>query len=257
MEMQTEGGEEGEGEGEAAKKKRKRRSKAEMIAAAAAGEFPPKRLKAVLDRYGVEEGGGEGGGDEGGTERGSSVGGSVNGDEGGGRKRMSGGGGERVRSGFIGVSLNGNRWSARISVAGKKTSLGGYDTEKEAALAYDRASRLQFGDKARCNVSERGREGKREGGREGGTGRKYCFFMHVKDFYFKTDTHLLTHSFPSLPPSLPPFPDSSIFPARCPRACVDVARGGVAEGEGRREAPRGGGGVAQQQERQQGEGRRR
>jgi len=92
---------------------------------------------------------------------------SVKGDEGGGggggRKRASGGGGDRVRSGFIGVSLNGNRWSARISVAGKKTSLGGYDTEKEAALAYDRASRQQFGEKARCNVSK---EGGREGGRD-------------------------------------------------------------------------------------------
>ena len=137
------------------------------------------------------------------------MGGSVNGDEGGGggrggRKRASGGGGERVRSGFIGVSLNGNRWSARISVAGKKTSLGGYDTEKEAALAYDRASRQQFGEKARCNVSEK--EEGREGGREG-TGRTHTFSPHFKDSYSRADIHSLAFLlFPFfLPSSLPPF----------------------------------------------------
>jgi len=75
-----------------------------------------------------------------------------------------------MRSGFIGVSLNGSRWSARISVAGKKISLGGFETEKEAALAYDQASRAQFGDTARCNVRKGGRRGGgiREEGSEGG-----------------------------------------------------------------------------------------
>ncbi|EKU23151.1 pathogenesis-related transcriptional factor and erf [Nannochloropsis gaditana CCMP526] len=87
-----------------------------------------------------------------------------------------------MRSGFIGVSLNGSRWSARISVAGKKISLGGFETEKEAALAYDQASRAQFGDTARCNfdlsgtvpTGLRGRgkgvADRRQGGRRGDTG---------------------------------------------------------------------------------------
>jgi hypothetical protein len=178
----AEGGKQPGGEGgvpETEKKRRRRRSKAEMQAAAAAGEFPPKRLKELLERYAAsEEGERREGGDEGGAGGSEGEGGGAEGTVGrggGGRGRRGrgrgGGRGERMRSGFIGVSLNGSRWSARISVAGKKISLGGFETEKEAALAYDQASRAQFGDTARCNVRKGGRWGggiKREEGREGG-----------------------------------------------------------------------------------------
>ena len=44
----------------------------------------------------------------------------------------SGGGAMYQRSQFTGVCRNGNRWLARISYGGKKYSLGGFDTEREA-----------------------------------------------------------------------------------------------------------------------------
>ena len=44
-------------------------------------------------------------------------------------------------SGYIGVTKGGNkkRFEAQLRIDGKKTSLGTYETAKEAALAYDRA----------------------------------------------------------------------------------------------------------------------
>ena len=43
-------------------------------------------------------------------------------------------------SGYIGVSLNGKRYSARIRVGGKMNNHGTYDTAKQAAKAYDAAA---------------------------------------------------------------------------------------------------------------------
>lgn len=52
---------------------------------------------------------------------------------------------------YKGVSLAGERWRARIYVDGKNVSLGFYQTEIEAALAYDKAARHYFGTFAHCN----------------------------------------------------------------------------------------------------------
>jgi hypothetical protein len=45
------------------------------------------------------------------------------------------------RSGVPGVSREGNRWRASIMHQGKRTSLGSFETLKEAAEAYETASR--------------------------------------------------------------------------------------------------------------------
>lgn len=42
-------------------------------------------------------------------------------------------------------------WRAQIHVNGSKMSLGYFYTEVQAALAYDRAARKNFGEHARCN----------------------------------------------------------------------------------------------------------
>jgi len=41
--------------------------------------------------------------------------------------------------GYRGVSKNKKKFAARITIGGKKTHIGTYDTPKEAAIAYDRA----------------------------------------------------------------------------------------------------------------------
>ena len=43
-----------------------------------------------------------------------------------------------LSSGFYGVSRNGKRWQARISIGGKVKCLGTFDAAKDAAAAYDR-----------------------------------------------------------------------------------------------------------------------
>lgn len=52
------------------------------------------------------------------------------------------------QSGFRGVCLHprSGRWNARIKVAGRKMSLGYYDTPQEAAAAYDRAAKVHHGE---------------------------------------------------------------------------------------------------------------
>lgn len=54
---------------------------------------------------------------------------------------------------YLGVSwrANRNKWRAVIFVDGKQKSLGAFDDEEKAALAYDAAAREHFGKFARCN----------------------------------------------------------------------------------------------------------
>ena len=46
------------------------------------------------------------------------------------------------------------KWRARIYTHGKELDLGGYDNEKDAALAYDKAARELHGEFACCNFEE-------------------------------------------------------------------------------------------------------
>jgi hypothetical protein len=54
---------------------------------------------------------------------------------------------------YKGVSwkVENNKWQARIRIVGKQHHIGLYDTELEAAQAYDQAAKLQHGQYARLN----------------------------------------------------------------------------------------------------------
>lgn len=54
-------------------------------------------------------------------------------------------------SGFKGVSKSKTRWKAKICVARKYIWIGRFDTEVEAAMAYDEAAVHHFGDYALTN----------------------------------------------------------------------------------------------------------
>lgn len=55
------------------------------------------------------------------------------------------------RSGFKGIYTDKGRWSAKITVQGRRIYLGRYKTQEEAARAYDRGARKHFGAFARLN----------------------------------------------------------------------------------------------------------
>lgn len=64
-------------------------------------------------------------------------------------------GGRPCTSRFKGVSLKGGkRWVAQIVVAGEKSWIGSFNTEIEAALAYDRRAAQHFGEYAYLNFPE-------------------------------------------------------------------------------------------------------
>jgi hypothetical protein len=52
---------------------------------------------------------------------------------------------------FKGVCKNGNRWTAMTKINGKVTCVGRFDTEEEAALAYNEAAKKHQGDFAWLN----------------------------------------------------------------------------------------------------------
>lgn len=62
-----------------------------------------------------------------------------------------------IKSKYIGVhrELPTHRWRASISVNGKRKSLGRFDTEEEAALAYDRVAYMYRGNKAKLNFPDK------------------------------------------------------------------------------------------------------
>mmetsp|Transcript_25968 Transcript_25968/g.29982 ORF Transcript_25968/g.29982 Transcript_25968/m.29982 type:complete len:103 (-) Transcript_25968:39-347(-) len=57
------------------------------------------------------------------------------------------------RSNFIGVSKNGPNWQSMISIQKRKTYIGTYQTEKEAAIAFDFYSILIHSFEAKTNFS--------------------------------------------------------------------------------------------------------
>ena len=60
------------------------------------------------------------------------------------------------RSSFIGVSRNGPHWQALITINKKKTYIGSYKTEVDAAVAFDFYSILlhYFGAKTNCSYTK-------------------------------------------------------------------------------------------------------
>ena len=58
-----------------------------------------------------------------------------------------------TRSSFIGVSRNGLNWQALIAINKRKTYIGSYESEKDAALAFDFYSILLHSLTAKTNFS--------------------------------------------------------------------------------------------------------
>jgi len=56
-----------------------------------------------------------------------------------------------TRSDFIGVSRNSDRWQSFITIKKRKTYIASFNTEKEAAVAFDLHLILLHGFKAKTN----------------------------------------------------------------------------------------------------------
>lgn len=53
---------------------------------------------------------------------------------------------------FKGVSLHRGRWVARLMVFGKRISVGSFDNELDAAIAWNEAAKVYHGEFARLNI---------------------------------------------------------------------------------------------------------
>jgi AP2 domain len=62
------------------------------------------------------------------------------------------------KSRFRGVYKCGKRWKAQLQSQGVQFYLGTFDTEKEAAKAYDRKARDEKGEKGQTNFDDNGDE---------------------------------------------------------------------------------------------------
>ncbi len=63
----------------------------------------------------------------------------------------------KARSRFKGVSLHKGKWRAMIYIESRCTNLGTFETEEQAAWAYDKAALLQFGAQAYLNFRDAGK----------------------------------------------------------------------------------------------------
>lgn len=84
-------------------------------------------------------------------------------------KKYAGRAGRTTTSRYKGVSLCGTtgRWRAQVNVDGRRQFSGRYDTEVEAAYAYDEAARRLHGEFASLNFPRPGERDASEGGSSG------------------------------------------------------------------------------------------
>ena len=59
---------------------------------------------------------------------------------------------EGCSSDYIGVYKSGLKWAACISIKGKTKHLGLYETEIDAALAYNEGAKIEFKEYANLNI---------------------------------------------------------------------------------------------------------
>ena len=73
------------------------------------------------------------------------------------------------KSRFRGVYKCGKRWKAQLQSQGVQFYLGTFDTEEEAAKAYDRKARDEKGEKGQTNFDDNGEETTNSNGHGDGT----------------------------------------------------------------------------------------